>query len=491
MLDAIKFEHTIFALPFAYIAMVLAARGWPGWWTVGWVTAAMVGGRTCAMAANRVIDRFIDAKNPRTAGRHLPSGLLGVSEMRALAIAGAALMFVAAWMLNSLCFALAPLALTFLVGYHYMKRFTWLSHWVLGFTDGIAGAGGWIAVRGAFEPPAFIIWFALTTWIGGFDLIYACQDVAVDRAQGLHSFPARFGVRAALIAARVNHALTALALAALGWQLALGPIYWVGWLAVVALFAYEHSLVSPRDLSRLDVAFFNVNGYIALIVLARTMFTRIARRYDLMNSLMTGGRHHAWRRRVAEGAAGAPTGPVLDLATGTADLALAVRARTPGRFVTGADFSEGMLRVGQAKLRQRHVDRVELLVADALALPFRDGAFACVMSAFLLRNLEDLGRGLAEMRRVTARGGRVITLDIVRPAQPLWGTVFGAYFNHVVPAIGAFVAGDRQAYTYLPQSVDSFVTPDELAELMEDVGLRDVTYRRFGLGTIALHIGIA
>ena len=268
MLDAIKFEHTIFALPFAYIAMVLAARGWPGWWTVGWVTAAMVGGRTCAMAANRVIDRFIDAKNPRTAGRHLPSGLLRVGEMRLLAIAGAVLIFVAAWMLNPLCLQLAPLALGFLVGYHYMKRFTWLSHWVLGFTDGIAGAGGWIGVRGAFEAPAFVIWFALTTWIGGFDLIYACQDIEVDRAQGLHSFPARFGVRAALIAARVNHALTALALAALGWQLALGPIYWVGWLAVVALFTYEHSLVSPRDLSRLDVAFFNVNGYIALIVLA-------------------------------------------------------------------------------------------------------------------------------------------------------------------------------------------------------------------------------
>jgi demethylmenaquinone methyltransferase/2-methoxy-6-polyprenyl-1,4-benzoquinol methylase len=150
-----------------------------------------------------------------------------------------------------------------------------------------------------------------------------------------------------------------------------------------------------------------------------------------------------------------------------------------------------MLRVGQAKLRQRGVAHVELLAADALALPFRDGAFACVMSAFLLRNLEDLKRGLAEMRRVTVRGGRVVTLDIVRPAQPLWGAVFGAYFSRVVPAIGAFVAGDRQAYTYLPQSVDRFVTPDELAELMEDVGLRDVSYRRLGLGTIALHVGIA
>lgn len=223
----------------------------------------------------------------------------------------------------------------------------------------------------------------------------------------------------------------------------------------------------------------------------RAMFTRIARRYDLMNSLMTAGLHHAWRRRVAATGAGAPAGPMLDLATGTADLAIAVRARTPGRFVAGADFSEGMLQVGQEKLRQRRVANVRLLAADALALPFRDGAFACVMSAFLLRNLEDLKRGLAEMRRVTARGGRVVTLDIVRPAQPLWGALFGAYFSRVVPAIGAIVAHDRQAYTYLPQSVDRFVTPDELAELMEDVGLRDVSYRRLGLGTIALHIGIA
>ena len=222
----------------------------------------------------------------------------------------------------------------------------------------------------------------------------------------------------------------------------------------------------------------------------RAMFTRIAQRYDLMNSVMTGGRHHAWRRRVAAAAAGAPAGPVLDLATGTADLAIAVRARTPARFVAGADFSEGMLRIGQDKLRARGIARVQLLAADALTLPFRDGAFACVMSAFLLRNLEDLERGLAEMRRVTMRGGRVVTLDIVRPAAPIWGSVFGAYFNRVVPAIGALVAGDRQAYTYLPQSVERFVTPDELAEMMEKVGLREISYRRLGLGTIALHVAI-
>ncbi len=267
MLDAIKFEHTVFALPFAYIAMVLAAGGWPGWRTLGWVTAAMVGGRTCAMAANRVVDRAIDAANPRTAGRHLPTGSLGVWELRFFAAAGAALLFVAAWRLNPLCLALAPLALVFLVGYSYTKRFTWTSHWILGFTDGIAAAGGWIAVRGAFDAPALVLWFALTVWIAGFDLLYACQDVDVDRAQGLHSVPARFGVGPALVTARVNHALTAAALALLGWLTGLGLAYWAGWLAVVTLLVYEHSLVSPRDLSRLDVAFFNVNGYIALIVL--------------------------------------------------------------------------------------------------------------------------------------------------------------------------------------------------------------------------------
>jgi 4-hydroxybenzoate polyprenyltransferase len=268
LLDAIKFEHTVFALPFAYIAMVLAADGWPGWRTIGWVTAAMVGARTCAMATNRIVDRAIDAANPRTAGRHLPRGLLRVGELRALALAGAALMLVAAWRLNPLCLILAPLALAFLVGYNYTKRFTWTSHWILGFTDGIAAAGGWLAVRGSFEPPAFVLWFALTVWIAGFDLIYACQDVDFDRAHGLYSVPARFGIAAALRIARICHVLTAAAFALLGVMQGLGPIYWIGWLAVVGLLLYEHSLVSPTDLSRLDVAFFNVNGYIAVIILA-------------------------------------------------------------------------------------------------------------------------------------------------------------------------------------------------------------------------------
>lgn len=271
LLEAIKFEHTVFALPFAYIAMVLAAGGWPGWWTVGWVTAAMVGARTCAMAANRVIDRAIDAENPRTAGRHLPRGLLRVRDLRILAAGGALLMFVAAAMLNPLCLALAPAALLFLVGYSYTKYFTWTSHWILGFTDGIAAAGGWIAVRGAFEVPALVLWFALAVWIAGFDILYACQDVSFDRTRGLHSVPARFGVGAALRVARVNHVLTAGALAALGWIAGLGPLYWLGWLVIAGLLGWEHALVRADDLSRLDVAFFNVNGYIAVIALVAVL----------------------------------------------------------------------------------------------------------------------------------------------------------------------------------------------------------------------------
>jgi len=223
----------------------------------------------------------------------------------------------------------------------------------------------------------------------------------------------------------------------------------------------------------------------------RAMFTRIARRYDLMNTLMTAGRHHAWRHAVAGVVAASPPGPVLDLATGTGDLALAIREMASDRVVVGLDFSEGMLGQARRKLTARRARGISLTAGDALALPFADRTFACVTSAFLLRNLEDLTRGLAEMRRVTQPGGRVIALDIVRPTVPLWDALFGLYFGRVVPAVGALVAGDRAAYTYLPQSVDRFVTPSELGRLMSAVGLRDVTWRTLGLRTVALHVGTA
>jgi demethylmenaquinone methyltransferase/2-methoxy-6-polyprenyl-1,4-benzoquinol methylase len=220
------------------------------------------------------------------------------------------------------------------------------------------------------------------------------------------------------------------------------------------------------------------------------MFTRIAARYDVMNALMTAGRDRAWREAAARCTLEAPPGPILDLATGTADLAVAMLRLDGRRRVVGADFSDGMLARARVKLAARSAARVSLVAGDALRLPFRDASFAAVTSAFLLRNLESLERGLAEMRRVTMTGGRVVTLDITRLTAPGWSTLFNVYFHRVVPLVGALVAGDRAAYTYLPDSVDRFVTPRELAALMEKVGLRDVRCRRFGLATVALHVGV-
>ena len=223
----------------------------------------------------------------------------------------------------------------------------------------------------------------------------------------------------------------------------------------------------------------------------RAMFDRIAPRYDLMNALMTAGRDQAWRRAAARLAAPAPGSVALDLATGTADLALALLEETRVRSVVGVDFVEGMLRLGRDKLAGRGERRIHLVVGDALALPFPDRAFGCVASAFLLRNLGDLAAGLAEMRRVTASGGSVVALEITQPTLPGWREAFRLYFHHVVPAVGALVAGNRDAYTYLPRSVERFVTPPELARLMAEVGLYDVRITRVGLGTVAIHVGRA
>jgi demethylmenaquinone methyltransferase/2-methoxy-6-polyprenyl-1,4-benzoquinol methylase len=222
------------------------------------------------------------------------------------------------------------------------------------------------------------------------------------------------------------------------------------------------------------------------------MFSRIARRYDLMNGLMTFGMHHAWRRVAARQTIPAPPGPALDLATGTGDLALELHEVHPHRAVVGADFSLGMLEVAREKLRRAGTHgRIRLVAADALHLPFADRAFACVTSAFVLRNLADLERGLSEMKRVTRPGGRVVALEITQATLPGFAPLFRLYFHAVVPRVGQLVGGDREAYTYLPQSVDRFVTPGELAGLMEKAGLRGVVYRRLGLGTVTVHTGIA
>ncbi len=271
LLDSIKFEHSIFALPFAYIGMVLAARGFPEWWQIVWITVAMVAARTLAMSANRLIDRWSDARNPRTSGRALPSGRLRASEMAAMAIFAAIVFFFAAAQLNQLAFMLSPVAAVIVVGYSYTKRVTWLCHVALGVADGIAPSGGWIAVTGELSWTAVLLAAIVATWIGGFDLIYACQDVEFDRKEGLHSIAARFGAAASLRLAKVAHILTSAGLLALGPIAGLGPPYYVGWAIATGLLAYENLIVKPSDLSRLGVAFFNVNGYIAIVVFVFTM----------------------------------------------------------------------------------------------------------------------------------------------------------------------------------------------------------------------------
>ncbi len=270
--ELVKFEHTIFALPFAYMGMVLAANGLPTLHQFFWITVAMASARTVAMSLNRLIDREFDARNPRTMNRALPRGLITPRAVLVIALIALAVFELAALELNWLCLVLSPLALIFLVGYHFAKRYTWLSHWILGFTDGIAAAGGWVAVRASLDPLAFLLWFVVIVWMAGFDLIYACQDVDVDRREGLESVPAKFGISTALTLARINHAITVAAIAAVGMVAHLGWPFWVGWLGVALLLAYENAIVKPNDLSRLNLAFFNVNGYISVLVFVSALF---------------------------------------------------------------------------------------------------------------------------------------------------------------------------------------------------------------------------
>ncbi len=267
LLELVKFEHTIFALPFAYLGMVLAAKGWPTLEEFVWVTVAMAAARTVAFAVNRAADRFYDSRNPRTANRPIPRGAMSASTAWGVAaVAGAVLAF-SAFELNDLCFKLFPLALVFLVGYSYTKRFTWLSHWVLGFTDGMAPVGAWIAVRPTLTNPVpWLLLAAVTFWIAGFDLIYACQDAEFDRKMGLHSLPARFGIGAALLWAKMCHLLTIILLGAAGRVAGLGVLYWIGLVAAAAMLAYENSIVKPDDLSRVNLAFFTMNGYVSITI---------------------------------------------------------------------------------------------------------------------------------------------------------------------------------------------------------------------------------
>lgn len=271
-LDLIKFEHTIFALPFAYLGMVLAADGLPAFGQFLWITVAMAAARTFGMSMNRLADRHIDARNPRTANRPIQAGRISARTVVVGLVVSLLVLTLAAWQLHPLTLALLPSALLFLAGYAYTKRFTWLSHFVLGFTDGLAPMGAWAAMRGSLftaqDLPAWLLLFAVTVWIGGFDLIYACQDTEFDRAERLHSILARFGNATALRLAKVCHALTVALLAVVDAGMELGALYWLALIVAAGLLIYEHSLVKPDDLSKVNLAFFNVNGYISVTLFA-------------------------------------------------------------------------------------------------------------------------------------------------------------------------------------------------------------------------------
>ena len=265
-LELVKFEHTLFALPFAYGGMFLAALGWPGWNTFLWVTVAMIGARTASMALNRVVDASIDAQNPRTANREIPKGLISKPSALLLALIGFVLLAIAGWQLNALTFILLPVAVFFLSLYPYTKRFTYLCHYWLGLTIGAAAAGGWIAVTGSFAPAAVALWAGVGLWIAGFDIIYAFLDYDFDTKNGVYSIPAYFGKERALAISAITHLLAWLALGLVLPLANLGYYYALALLVVAGVLVYAHLLVRQKGAGA-TLASFNANLYVSSVVL--------------------------------------------------------------------------------------------------------------------------------------------------------------------------------------------------------------------------------
>ena len=270
ILEMIKFEHTIFALPFALISVLLASRPLllPHGLTIAWILLAMVAARSAAMAFNRVADATIDAENPRTANRHIPAGIIGKAQVWVFLAIATALFVLAAFKLNMLCFALSPVALLFLFGYSYTKRFTSLCHVFLGITIGIAPIGAWLAVKGTWSAIPLLLGAIVMLWIGGFDIIYALQDYEFDVKSPLFSLPKRLGKAGALIVSRAMHTAMVALLALVGALAHMHDLYFVGVVVALGLIAYEQSLVKPNDLSRVDLAFFTLNGWVSVSLFA-------------------------------------------------------------------------------------------------------------------------------------------------------------------------------------------------------------------------------
>jgi len=275
ILEMIKFEHTVFALPFAFLGAILGSfvenGAWPTLWQWIWITVAMVGARSAAMSLNRVIDAVIDKRNPRTKDRAIPAGLLSYTEVTIFIVVSFAMLFIAAFQLNMLAVYLLPLAVFFLVLYSYTKRFTWACHFILGMTIALAPLGGWVGATGTISPVAILLFLVVMFWTAGFDIIYATQDADYDRENGLHSVPARFGIKKALMIARGSHVISIVALVLLSLTSPLGWIFFLGAMICAGIMIYEHSLVSHNDLSKVNVAFFTMNGIISMLMLAFTI----------------------------------------------------------------------------------------------------------------------------------------------------------------------------------------------------------------------------
>ena len=265
-LEMIKWEHSVFALPFALCGAMLAAQGWPSAWQLLWIVVAMVSARSAAMAFNRYADADIDGANPRTSARALPAGILSKKFVGLFVIVACGAFILAAAMLNRLTLILSPVALGVVLLYSYTKRFTRWSHLVLGFALGIAPAAAWIAVRGSLDPRILLLTGVVTFWVGGFDVLYACQDCEFDTSFGLHSIPQHYGISNALLLSRLMHFVMLMLLIGVVLAFGLGNVAIAGVVAVALLLAYEHSLVSARDLSRLNAAFFTMNGVIAVVL---------------------------------------------------------------------------------------------------------------------------------------------------------------------------------------------------------------------------------
>ncbi len=267
-LDDIRVEHTVFALPFAYMTLFVVSGTWPTGSNFAWISLAMVSARTFGMAANRLIDAAVDARNPRTAGRALPSGRLRPAVVVTAMVVALALFLVAVWRLDPVCRRLWPAVVVVMVVYPYAKRFTWAAHLVLGLVYFMVPTAVWLAVRGGIDREALALGVGAALWVAGFDIVYACQDAEVDRRTGIHSIPADFGVRAALWTARAFHAGFVASLALAGRWIGGGPAYWTAVVLTSAMLVREHSIVSPDDLSRVDAAFFEINGIVSLVLFA-------------------------------------------------------------------------------------------------------------------------------------------------------------------------------------------------------------------------------